>query len=434
MSAVPRRMGVGTAALLVVACMIGTGVFGTSGYLVRDLGSSSAVLLAWALGGASALCGALAYAEVAAAIPDNGGEYRLLGRIWHPAVGFTAGVVSVVVGFAAPLAAACIAMADYLAAAFPGTPRTGVALAVVLGLSAVHAARVGVGNSLQDAVTVAKVLLIGAFAVAGLALTGVGHLADPPAQGLAAATFTPGFAIGLVYVSYAYSGWNAAAYVAGEVRNPGRNVPLALLAGTFAVTALYMGLNAMFLASAHLTALSGIPTVADVAAGRLFGDDVRRGISALISLGLFSTAGAFVIAGGRVLETMGRDHPRLGFLATRPEGAGPVVALALQAGLAVILVLTTTYDLLVTYAGVLLGVSDALTVAGVFVLRWREPGLARPYLAWGHPWTTLFHLLVAGWMIVFALWDLPAVALASAVTIGVGLGLYALSGPEPVTT
>lgn len=414
-------MGPTTAGLLVVASMIGTGVFTTTGYLVRDVGSAGAILLMWALGGVSAFCGAVAYAELAAALPNNGGEYQLLGRIYHPAVGFAAGVATVFVGFAAPIAATAIAFGDHVAAVFPGVPSAAAGLGLVAATAVLHALRVSVGGGVQNVVTAVKVLIIAAFAIVGLLTSGVGHLADPQRAGVLAATGSAAFASGLVYVSYAYSGWNAAVYVAGEVRDPNRNLPLALLGGTAVVTGLYVALNAMFLAAAPASALSGVVEVADRAAAALFSDTARRVLSATIALGLASTCGAFVMTGARILEGMGRDHPGLAVFAARRPDAGPVVAIATLAVLATGFVVTATYDALVTYAGVVLAMSDALTVLGVFVLRRREPGLPRPYRTWGYPVAPLVHLALAAWMIAFALWASPLVALASAATIAVGL-------------
>ena len=429
-----RRLGVATATLLVVASMVGTGVFTTTGYLVRDIGSLPAVLFAWLLGGVLALFGALAYGELVAALPHNGGEYQLLSRIYHPAVGFIAGFVSLVVGFSAPVAASAIAFAQYTNAATGsdaiGEPTIAVVLVVVL--TGVHATRVSVGTGFQNAITAAKVLLIFAFVAGGIYAGDLGRLARGSTRGFAEATFSLELAIGLIYVSFAYSGWNAATYVAGELRRPERTLPLALITGTLLVTALYLGLNVVFLSAAPAETIAASEArVGHVAAVGLFGEGAARVLSGIIAAGLVSTVGALVMTGPRVYEAVGCDYPKLAFLCWRREGGGPVVAMVLQSAISVVMVLTATFDELLTYIGVTLSLGAALTVAGVTVLRIREPNLPRPYRAWGHPLTSIFFVALMTWMVVATLVEKPLVALVSLVTVTAGLALYFVVRPAP---
>lgn len=423
----PRRLGWPTATLLVVASMVGTGVFTTTGLLVDDLRSASAVLIAWAVGGIAALFGALAYAELVAAWPDNGGEYQLLTRIYHPSVGFASGVVSLVVGFSAPIAASAIAFGEYFGRVVPGTPPTVSALTLIVAMSSLHAFHVKWGGGVQNVFTLGKALLIVGFIVAGAVAadwSGLGAGGRPVAE----ATFSPAFAIALIYVSFAYSGWNAATYVAGEIEQPGRTLPLALVVGTVAVTILYLAINAVFLVAAPADALAGQVEVGHIAAVHLFGSGAGRFLSAVIGLGLVSTVGALVMTGPRVYEAMGQDHPRLKVLSWRTERSGPVVAIGLQAGLAIVMVLTSTFEALLTYIGAVLSAFAALTVAGVFVMRRREPEMERPYRTWGHPVTTVVFLLLMGWMVVHTLLQRPLVAAAAGGTLGVAGVLYLLIG------
>jgi amino acid transporter len=310
MRAMDRRIGLGTATALVVASMIGTGVFTTTGFLVRDVGSPTAILFAWILGGVTAVCGALTYAELISALPTNGGEYALLGRMYHPALGFTAGFSSLVVGFAAPVAAASIAFGQYAAAVLPGLPPLLAAVGVLVLSSAFHAFHLAAGSRFQDVFTVGKVVLIVVFAGVGLALGEPSRAVAPAAVSFAEGTLSLPFAVGLIYVAFSYSGWNAAAYVAGEVESPERNLPRALILGTAIVTALYLALNVMFLGAAPLEALSGKVEIGHVAAEHLFGPAAARVVSAIIAVGLVSTIGAMVMTGARVAEALGRAHPR----------------------------------------------------------------------------------------------------------------------------
>jgi len=424
---VPRQIGGPTATLLVVGSMVGTGIFTTPGFVLRDVGSPAAALAAWAIGAVLALCGALSYAELAAALPANGGEYRLLGRIYHPAAGFAAGIVSLVVGFSAPLAASALAFGHYLAAAVPGVPPAPAAVALVLALAALHAAHVRAGGRALAATTALEVALAAAFVAAGLLRGEPARLLGPPPPALAAAA-SPGFAVALVYVSFAYGGWNGAVYVAGEVRDPSRNLPRALLAGTSAVGLLYLALNAAFLSAAPAAELAGVVEVGHVAAERLLGPGAGRWLSGLVALVLASSVSAMLMAGPRVYAAMGADHPRLAWLARRTRGGGPAAAVALQAVLAVGMIATSGFGALLRYVGFTLSLVAGLTVLGVIVLRIREPALPRPYRAWGFPVTPLLFVGLTGWMAVHALREVRGAALAGLGTLALSLGLYALLG------
>ncbi|MFW5875827.1 MAG: APC family permease [Myxococcota bacterium] len=419
----PRRLGLATASLLVIASMVGTGVFTTTGLMVEDLRSDGAVLLAWAVGGLAALFGALAYAELTAALPHNGGEYQLLTRIYHPAVGFIAGVVSLVVGFSAPIAASAIAFGEYFARIVPGTPPIASALVLVTTLSVLHAAHVRGGGGVQNVFAAGKALLIAGFITAGLLAADVTDLGEG-ARPTARAVLSPDFAVSLIIVSFAYSGWNAATYVAGEIRRPGHVLPRALVIGTLAVTGLYLLINVAFLIAAPHEVLAGHVEVGHVAAAHLFGEGAGRTLSAVIGLGLISTVGALIMTGPRVYEAMGRDHPRLRVLSWRTERSGPVISIALQAALAVVMIVTSTFEALLTYIGVVLAAVSALTVAGVFVMRVRAPHLERPYRTWGHPLTSLAFIGLMVWMVVHTLLQRPLVAAAAAGTIAGALAAY----------
>jgi len=419
-------IGARTATLLVVASMLGTGIFTTTGFLVRDLGSPIAVLAVWAVGGLLAWSGALSYAELVTALPRNGGEYQLLGRIYHPALGFAAGMVSLVVGFAAPLAASALAFGHYLSALVPGIEPAAAGIAIIATFSALHAIHVRLGGRFQSVMTAVQVALLLGFVVAGVVLGDPSRLAaGRPAL---EAVGSPSFAISLVYFSFAYSGWNGAAYLAGEVSRPSRTLPLALLLGTAIVIVLYMGLNAVFLAAAPATELSGVVEVGHVAATRLFGSAAGRLFSGLIALVLASSVGAMIMAGPRVYQAMGTDYPALRLLAWRTRHGGPTVAVALQALIATSMILTSSFSALLTYVGFTLSLVAGVTVLGLFVSRWREPRLPRPYLAWGYPITPALFVLLAGWMAFHALAERPAASWAGLGTILGALALHGLLG------
>lgn len=418
-----RSLGLATATGVVVAGMVGTGIFTTTGFLVRDLGSPVAVLAAWLAGGVLALCGALSYGELAAALPRNGGEYQLLSRIYHPAAGFAAGLVSLVVGFSAPVAASALAFGHYLSAVAPGVPPAAAAVALVIAAAAPHALNVRLGGRLQVAATAVEVALVLAFVAAGAVRGEPGRLLEGGAAALPTA-LSPAFAVALVYVSFAYSGWNGAVYLAGEVTEPSRTLPRALLAGTGLVVLVYLALNAVFLSAAPPGELAGVVEVGHVAAVRLLGPSAGRALSALVALILASSVSAMLMAGPRVYERMGQDYPSLAVLARRTRRGGPAVAVTLQAALALVLVATSSFGALLRYIGFTLSLVAALAVAGVFVLRRREPGLPRPVRTWGYPATPLLFVALSAWMVVHALVENPASSLAGVATALLGLALH----------
>lgn len=433
-SASVRRLGATTAVLIVVANMVGAGVFTTTGFLVRDIPSPAAVLSAWLVGGLAALCGALAYGELSAALPRNGGEYQILSRVYHPAAGFAAGFVSFLVGFSAPIAASALAFGKYLSAAASGVSPVVAAVVLVIVLSALHGVHVTLGSSVQNVFAVAKAALILFFVGGGLLLGDLGRLGSVGAGPTLEAVISPSFAVGLIFISFAYSGWNGAVYLAGEVRQPARTLPVALFAGTAIVTVLYLGLNITFLASAPASDLSGVVEIGHVSAVRLFGQRAGVFLSTVIALALVSAVSAMIMAGSRVYQTMGEDYPRLAFLSRRTEKGGPLTAVALQAAAAIVMVVTATFEAILTYIGVTLSVCAGLTVAGVMVLRRREPSLERPYLTWGYPFTPAVFVFLAGWMIVHGVSVKPVISLWAAGTVLAGLGLYFVAGrrdPRP---
>lgn len=419
-SKLPQRFGPFTATLVVAASMIGTGVFTTTGLLLGEMGSASAVLLAWTLGGVFALAGALAYGGLSAGISRNGGEYRFLTDIYHPAVGFVAGWLSLVVGFSAPTAASALAFGKYLHALVPALEPTPAALVLVLCLAGLHASRVSAGAWLQNVFAAAKILLILIFVVgAAWILPGI-----PPGRFVAPGSeiVSSRFAVALVFVAFAYSGWNGAAYLSGEMLNPRKNVPLALGLGTGIVTLLYVGLNAAFLVAADPRQIAGTVEVGHVAAVGIFGEGAGTILSSLIALALVSSVSAMIMVGPRVYEAMGEDYVMLRFLRLRPGGGGPVVSIALQTLLAVIMLLTLSFDVLLMYIGFTLSASAALTVVGLFLYRRQHPQCPRP--VWGYPVTPAVFVLFASWMIVHSISQRPLEALLGVGTIGIGLVLY----------
>jgi len=371
---VPEKPKAGSAAAtaLVVASMIGTGVFTSLGFQLLDYQVAPPILMLWIIGGLTALCGALCYAELASLLPKSGGEYHYLGEIYHPSFGFMSGLLSAVVGFAAPTALSALAIGGYVHASFETIPAQAVAIVIILLGTAAHSFSTATSARVQTAATALKLLLILSFLIAAALLPGKGDIEWwQPVSLTQRAMLEPTFAGALLYVFYAYSGWNAAVYGLEEWDRPEKTVRRALIGGTFLVMLLYVALNAAFLHAAPKAELTGVLEVGHVAAVSLFGTAVAKWISMLLALGLCASVSALLWAGPRVLGAMGRDLPALRWFA--PTNGVPTRALMFQSLLAMALVAVGNFEVLLTYTQVGLTLATSLSVFGIFILRRRLP-------------------------------------------------------------
>jgi basic amino acid/polyamine antiporter, APA family len=416
-----------TAIALAVANMIGIGVFTSLGFQVRDLPSGFALIMLWVVGGIIALCGGLSYAELVAAFPRSGGEYNLLSRIYHEAVGFLAGWLSATVGFSAPTALAAMAFSGYLAGAWPGAPELAVALAVVWVVTLVHLCGTQGASAFQNVSTLLKVALIVGLIVAAVAYGHPQPLSFAPSSGDLALIVSPPFAVSLAFVMYSYAGWNAVTYVAGEVRDPKRTVPLSVVAAVAVVTFLYVGLNAVFLYTTPIDQLAGQIRVAAIAGQHIFGATGARIVDAVICIGLISSISAMMWLGPRVTMTMGEDFRLLSAFARRTRGGVPATAILFQVAVITALLLTQSFESIVEFIQFSLTISSFLTVLGVIVLRFTQPALPRPYKVWGYPFTPLLFLAVSLFMMVNLVLQRPAESLAGVAIMLSGLLVYAVS-------
>jgi len=409
--------------------MVGTGVFTTTGLMLSGLGSPLAVLALWALAGLLALGGAAVYAELGAMMPRAGGEYVYLSRAFHPAVGFLSGWLALVVGFAAPVAAGALAFGGYLHELSRAVPARPAALILIVAATLLHARDVRRAGTVQAALTALVVGIIVVFLI-GAAAGGAGRLEwGRLLEGGARATGglrAGGLGAALAYVSYSYFGWNAAAYVAGEIRDPGRTLPRALVGGTLLVTALYLALNVVFLAAAPAAALAGRVEVAAVAARALFGERGGAVLAALVAVALAASVSALIMTGPRVVQAMAEDGVFFRALARTNRRGAPAAAVLLQGGLALVFALTTAFEPLLVYAGFTLSVSAAVTIAGAFVLRRREPDAPRPHRALAWPWSGAGYLALTAFMSVLAIRERPLESLGGLATLAAGGVVWAL--------
>lgn len=429
-SGLQRQLGLSSATMLVVAAMVGSGIFTTSGLVLREVGSVAALLLCWAAGGGYALTGALCYAELGAMFPEAGGEYAFLRHGFGRATAFLAGWVSLVVGFSAPIASGALAFSCYAPQVLPVElqglwPHRLAALGVIAVLACVHAVSLRAGSRMQNCLTATVLTVLCCFILFGLASSrgSFSHFTAAP-QVFAG----PGrFAVGLIFVLYAYGGWNAAVYLGAEISRPGRTIPRALLTGTLAVTLLYLLFNVTCLYGLAPDLMRGQIEVGALAARALFGAGTGRVFSGLVALCLLSVVSAMMFQGPRVYYAMARDGSFFRVLGrVSPVRRTPVPAVLLQAGVSALLLLSASFEALLIYIGFTLSIFSALTAAGMMVLRRTRPGMARPYRTPWYPVTPLVFIGLNLWLVVFSLLQSPAAGLWGLLTIGAGAVVYTL--------
>ncbi len=383
--------------------MVGTGVYTSLGFQVASLGSGFPIMLLWVLGGMLAFCGATCYAELAAAMPRSGGEYQYLSRIYHPGVGFLSGWISLIAGFPAPVALNALIFSQSICALLgydsPWLIKQ-LALAVIAALTGAHLVTVRFSGAFQTGATLFKFVVVATMGVAGWSLAAApGALSLTPQVGDTSIILSGEFATSLLWVTYAYAGWNAATYITGELRHPQRDVPRALLIGCAVVTVLYVLVNGSMLRAVPGDVLSGRLDVATLAVFALFGPVGGTLMGVLIAVGLISSMSAMIWAGPRVTREMARDYALLDGLAKENAGGVPTAAVLLQAGIAGFMVWFASPQQIITTTAFILQVMALLTVLGVFILRKKEPHLARPVRAWGHPFSSAVFLVAASCML-----------------------------------
>jgi len=434
-----RKLGLFPLTNIVIANMVGAGIFTTSGLLMKDLHQAGVMLALWGVGGLIALCGALSYGELGAAMPHAGGEYAFLSRLFHPLLGFLAGWVSFFVGFSAPIALSAFGFTEYLTRAFPALLHPGIlggasgavavkkiyAILVIFLFTFLHTRGLDLGARVQNLLTGLKVVLIIALVAAGFAIGNgsLAHLASPGG-------FDFGFGgwktmgLALMWIMFAYSGWNASAYVGSEVKNPSRNLPRSLLLGTGVVVVLYFALNLFYVYAVPSADMEGVISIGGLAAGNIFGRSAETVISVLISFALFSSLSAFIILGPRVYYSMAKDGVFFKSLAkVNPRFGVPSRSIVLQGMIAAVLVLFGTFDQLLTYMGFSLGIFPILAVIGVFKLRRTGRSVVKMP---GYPIVPAIYVLTGLTILFLAFLQRPKESSIAIATVLIGIPIYLL--------
>lgn len=408
--------------------MIGTGIFTSLGFQVLELHTGFALLTLWLLGGVSSLIGAMAYAELGTSMPRSGGEYHFLSKIYHPALGFVSGWISFVVGFAAPSAAAATALSAYLMAALAISPGEGLfnnaqltSILVILLLSMLHARYKRAGASFQNIMTSLKILVLLLFILAGILSRTDNSLDFSPTSASLKEIVSPAFAVAIFFVSFAYSGWNAAAYIIGEMKNPGRNIPISLILGTLLVTSLYIGITYVFLKVIPMGTMAGKIEIGFLFGRELLGIDAGRVMGLLFSLLLFSTVSSLIITGPRVTQVMGEDYPGLRWFSHTSVFDTPARAIYIQAGIAIVYLTTSTFEQMITYIGFTLNLMTLLTVVGMMLFRKHLPAGASVYRIRPYPLLPIIFILINTWVLIYGLVYRPFESFGGIITAVVGL-------------
>jgi APA family basic amino acid/polyamine antiporter len=430
-----RKLGLFPVTNIVIANMIGAGIFTTSGLLLAELKNPLVMMGLWIGGGLIALCGALSYGELGAAMPRAGGEYVFLSQLYHPVLGFLSGWVSFFVGFSAPIAVSAIGFTDYVTRAFPALPgilpesieslvlKKGCAILVIILFTAIHIRGIAFGSRVQNYLTLMKVGLILGLVMFGF-LLGKGSF-NHLFQGKSFALNFGGMktmGLSLMWIMFAYSGWNASGYIGSEIKDPQKNLPRSLLLGTGAVVLVYFFLNLFYLYASPPAEMGGVISVAGTAAENLLGSFMGDFVSVLVAFALFSSLSAFIILGPRIYYSMARDGYFFKFAAeVHPRFGVPFKSIMLQGAFAAVMVLIGTFDQILTYMGFSLGIFPLLAVAGVFKMRLQN---TFPYKSPGFPLVQLVFILAGVSILLLSFFERPLESSIAMGTAATGIPIY----------
>jgi len=439
-----RQIGLFDAVMLISGDMIGTGIFISTGVIAEQLPSPGGVLLVWIFGGLLALAGALSCAELSASLPYAGGDYNYIREAYGKLMGFLSGWSSFLVTFSGAIAFLAVIFNEYMSFFFPVlgskdvlfsaaipfvsinvTIGTLFSILVVLLISALHCIGVRQGTMTQNILTVIKIgslvgiILLGVFIGKG----DTAHFSplfdwDKIAQSSV-------FASAFIPAIFAYSGWNAVIYIAGEVKEPEQNLPKALLMANLIVIALYLAINMVYIYGVPVTEMKGAHRVSEVATTALFGYPTSAWITALITVSILGALNVVTMLGPRIYYAMARDGVFFkGLSRVHPTFGTPTSAIILQAAWASILILTGEFGRLFTYVSVIITLFSALTVGSVIVLRYKRPDLNRPYKLWGYPIVPILFIAAHAWIVWGSVTEKPYESLMGLFIVCLGIPAY----------
>ncbi|MFC3881518.1 APC family permease [Algoriphagus namhaensis] len=419
MSQLKNKIGWITAASLVIANMIGTGVFTSLGFQLLEVQNTWSIVIAWVIGGCMALAGAMIYAELGTHFKKTGGDYIFLSQTLHPIFGYLYSWVSLTVGFSAPIAIAAMAMNQYLTPWSEGSIIPGL-LAIVL-IPLVHVVSIHRSALFQNTFTLLKVLFILVLVSIGFAYLGSPQQALDFSNTWQKEIFKPSYAISLVYVFYAYTGWNSAAYIVGEIRSPEKNLPKALITASILVTILYVLFQVVLLKHASLEQLSGKVEVSEIAFGNLFGSTGAKLIAFMIALQLIATISGYAWIGPRITQAMAKDYRLWLPISKQNKNEIPVRAILLNMVISLLIFLSGSFDQIMLYAGFVLQLMGTITVYSSLKIK-SSNGFKAPF----RPWLQLIYLFLSSLILIYLLWERPTESLWGLALILAGILLFVL--------
>lgn len=410
-----------------ISTMIGTGVFTSLGFQLAEVQNTWSIIILWLLGGFIALIGAFTYAELGTHFQDSGGDYIFLSRVFHPMLGYLYTWVSLTAGFSAPIAISAMAMTAYMSDPLgidPGSPWYGIVL--ILGLCLVHSVTIKTSGKFQDWSSALKVIFVVLLIVLGLVFVPTTDSAFLFDSSWREEIMLPGFAVSLIYVSYAYQGWNSAAYIVGEIRNPVRNLPVALIGATVLVTVVYLLMQLMMLKHASFDQLGGEVEVTTISYTNFLGSGGGYWISLFIALQLVATISGYLWIGSRIIRAMAVEHRQWSFVAPQSEAGIPVRAIWLLATVSIVFTLTSTFEQVLIYAGFLLQLMSSLTILTVFFIKHKAGTFRSP----GGRSLQVFYIVFSIVVLIYTFYERPQESLIGLALLALGVVTYFIRTPQ----
>ena len=426
---------------MVIANMIGTGIFTTLGYQVDSeygIPDPFAILIVWLIGGIISFCGATVYGEIATTIRKSGGEYSFLSTIYHPVLGFISGWVSIIVGFSASIAALSLAAGEYFlpittlskASTIIGIPVIKLCgIAMIILVTFVHLKGIKIGSVFQNFATYTKLGLILVFITLPFIFFGKyngSEISFLPTKNTWEIIFGPNFASALVWVMFAYSGWNASTYVVGNLENPKKNLPFSLIYGTLIVTVLYLLLNFIFMYVSSFDELALQTDLGNKISSKILGENLSLIFSGFFSIALISGLSAMLIAGPRVIQVMGRDYMLFNMMGKQSKNGAPKPAIIVMSIISIVMVVYVDFQSLIEYTGFTLSIFSLLTVFGVFILRNKKIKDENIVKSLGYPFTPIVFSGLSIWMIYYFIIQKPEIVLWFLFTVLIPLFIFLL--------
>ena len=424
-----KKISIYTAAAIVVANMIGTGVFTSVGFQLSSVQNTWSILLLWVIGGLLALFGAFAYAELGTHFKESGGDYIYLSRVFHPVLGYLSAWAGLTVGFSAPVALAAMAFTKYLAP-FGLQNNLWLAIGIIVLIGLMHSFTIRHSSRFQNITTVVKVVFILLLIALGFFVSNNQPNAIVLDNSWQNELIKPGFAVSMVYVAFAYTGWNAAAYVVDEIDNPKINLPKALIGSTLFVSLVYVLFQTVLLKNATVAQLNGKEEVTFIAFNNLLGTTGGKWVSVFIAIQLVATISSYLWVGPRVTCAMASENKLWAPLAKRNLHGIPVAALWVHVIIAIILTLTGSFEKILVYAGFVLQLMASLTVATSLFIPNKKTGTFRSPLK---PLLQILFLIFNAWVLIFTLVERPVESFIGIGILLLGLVIYLFDKPVQAT-